>query len=218
MQAESHSGWVPYRLGPIQAWSHTGWVPFRLGPMQAGSHTGWVPCRLSPIQAWSHAGWVPYRLGPMQAESHSGWVPFRLGPMQAGSHSGLVPCRLGPIQAGSHSGLVPYRLYAGMGPTGRRNLAAGYLNPSGCGIINVYYEYILSPTPLTGRIQDLWKGGGGRSGYCERRRRVSFWRVPFEDPLWNFKRGGARPLRPPPPESASDIYMTLPIIIYLPII
>ena len=30
-----------------------------------------------------------------------------------------------------------------------------------------------------------------------------FWRVPFEDPLWNFKRGGGAPLRPPPhPESA----------------
>ena len=26
----------------------------------------------------------------------------------------------------------------------------------------------------------------------------------LEDPLWNFKRGGARPLHPPP-ESASDI-------------
>ena len=46
--------------------------------------------------------------------------------------------------------------------------------------------------------------GGGRSGNRERRRREGFWRVPFEDPLWNFKkRGGARPLRPPPPESAS---------------
>ena len=44
---------------------------------------------------------------------------------------------------------------------------------------------------------------GGRSGYRERRWREGFWRVPFEDPLWNFKRGGARPLRPPPPESAS---------------
>ena len=41
--------------------------------------------------------------------------------------------------------------------------------------------------------------GGGRSGYRERRRREGFWRVPFEDPLWNFKRGGgARPLRPLP--------------------
>ena len=48
-----------------------------------------------------------------------------------------------------------------------------------------------------GRIQDLWKGG--HSGYRERRRHEGFWRVPFEDPLWNFKRGGARPLRPPPP-------------------
>ena len=56
-----------------------------------------------------------------------------------------------------------------------------------------------------GRIQDLWRGGGAAA-------------VPFEDPLWNFKRGrrrgrapplalledplwnfkrGARPLRPP---------------------
>ena len=39
----------------------------------------------------------------------------------------------------------------------------------------------------------LWnfKRGGGRRG-----------RAPslalLEDPLWNFKRGGARPLRPPP--------------------
>ena len=39
--------------------------------------------------------------------------------------------------------------------------------------------------------------GGGRSGYRERRRREGFWRIPFEDPLWNFKRGG-HPLRPPP--------------------
>ena len=39
--------------------------------------------------------------------------------------------------------------------------------------------------------------GGGRSGYRERRRREGFWRVPFVDLLWNFKRGGARPLRPP---------------------
>ena len=31
-----------------------------------------------------------------------------------------------------------------------------------------------------GRIQDLWKGGGGAAA------------VPFEDPLWNFKRGGRR--------------------------
>ena len=45
--------------------------------------------------------------------------------------------------------------------------------------------------------------GGGRSGYRDRRRREGFWRVPFEDPLWNFKRGGAPPA-PPPPESASD--------------
>ena len=42
------------------------------------------------------------------------------------------------------------------------------------------------------------EGGGGRSGYRELRRREGFWRVPFEDPLWNFKRGGARPLCPPP--------------------
>ena len=55
-----------------------------------------------------------------------------------------------------------------------------------------------------GRIQDLWKGGGGRSGYRERHRREGFWRVPFEDPLWNFKRGGRAPPAPPPPESASD--------------
>ena len=41
------------------------------------------------------------------------------------------------------------------------------------------------------------RGGGGRSGYRECLRREGFWRVPFEDPLWNFKRG-ARPLRPPP--------------------
>ena len=32
-----------------------------------------------------------------------------------------------------------------------------------------------------GRIQDLWKGGGGAAA------------VPFEDPLWNFKRGGGGP-------------------------
>ena len=60
---------------------------------------------------------------------------------------------------------------------------------------------------MQGRIQDLWKGGGGggggRSGYRERRRREGFWRVTFEDPLWNFKRGG----RPPPPESASAFPM-----------
>ena len=31
-----------------------------------------------------------------------------------------------------------------------------------------------------GRIQDLWKGGGGAAA------------VPFEDPLWNFKGGGAQ--------------------------
>ena len=39
----------------------------------------------------------------------------------------------------------------------------------------------------------LWnfKRGGGRRG-----RAPSL--VLLEDPLWNFKRGGARPLRPPP--------------------
>ena len=41
--------------------------------------------------------------------------------------------------------------------------------------------------------------GKGRSGYRERRRREAFWRVPFEDPLWNFKRGGRPPPLPPPP-------------------
>ena len=43
------------------------------------------------------------------------------------------------------------------------------------------------------------RGGGGRSGYRERHRREGFWRVPFEDPLWNFKRGGRAPPAPPPP-------------------
>ena len=46
-------------------------------------------------------------------------------------------------------------------------------------------------------------GGAGAKGYRERRRREGFWRVPFEDPLWNFKRGGGTPPAPPPPESAS---------------
>ena len=52
---------------------------------------------------------------------------------------------------------------------------------------------------IQGRIQDLWKGGGGGGGgYRERCRRKGFWRVPFEDPLWNFKGGGARaPCAPP---------------------
>ena len=54
-----------------------------------------------------------------------------------------------------------------------------------------------------GRIQDLWKGG--RSGYRERRRREGFWRVPFEDPLWNFKRGGA-PCAPPESASVYGLY------------
>ena len=40
-------------------------------------------------------------------------------------------------------------------------------------------------------------GKGGRSGYRERRRREGFWRVPFEDPLWNFKRGARAPCAPP---------------------
>ena len=35
-----------------------------------------------------------------------------------------------------------------------------------------------------GRIQDVWKGGGAAA-------------VPFEDPLWNFKRGGGRRGRAP---------------------
>ena len=39
--------------------------------------------------------------------------------------------------------------------------------------------------------------GGGRSGYRECRRREGFWRVPFEDPLWNFKRGARAPCAPP---------------------
>ena len=38
--------------------------------------------------------------------------------------------------------------------------------------------------------------GGGRSGYRERHRREGFWRVPFEDPLWNFKRGARAPCAP----------------------
>ena len=58
----------------------------------------------------------------------------------------------------------------------------------------------------TNRILTVFRGGsricgkGGRSGYRERRRREGFWRVPFEDPLWNFKRGGGRapPAAPPP--------------------
>ena len=37
---------------------------------------------------------------------------------------------------------------------------------------------------LQGRIQDLWKGGGAAA-------------VPFEDPLWNFKRGARAPAAPP---------------------
>ena len=39
------------------------------------------------------------------------------------------------------------------------------------------------------------KGGGGRSGYRERHRREGFWRVPFEDPLWNFNPLILNPLR-----------------------
>ena len=38
-----------------------------------------------------------------------------------------------------------------------------------------------------GRIQELWKGGGGGAAA-----------VPFEDPLWNFKRGARAPCAPPP--------------------
>ena len=65
-----------------------------------------------------------------------------------------------------------------------------------------------------GRIQDLWNGG--RSGYRECRRREGFWRVPFEDPLWNFKKGGRRAPPPPPPplESASDTCMLWTTHIY----
>ena len=47
--------------------------------------------------------------------------------------------------------------------------------------------------------------GGGRSGYRERRRREGFWRVPFEDPLWNFKGGGA----PPAPPYYINLYGTI---------
>ena len=68
--------------------------------------------------------------------------------------------------------------------------------------------YVCMYVYVQGRIQDLWKGGGGgRSGYRERHRREGFWRVPFEDPLWDFKRGGARAPCAPPPESASDVCM-----------
>ena len=44
---------------------------------------------------------------------------------------------------------------------------------------------------VQGRIQDLWKGGGAAA-------------VPFEDPIWNFKRARAPPAAPPP-ESASGV-------------
>ena len=50
-------------------------------------------------------------------------------------------------------------------------------------------------------------GKGGCSGYRERRRREGFWRVPFEDPLWNFKRGGRAPPAPPPPLNPLVIYV-----------
>ena len=39
---------------------------------------------------------------------------------------------------------------------------------------------------IQGRIQDLWKGGGGAAATL------------FEDPLWNFKRGARAPCAPPP--------------------
>ena len=40
------------------------------------------------------------------------------------------------------------------------------------------------------------KGGGGGAAATASE---GFWRVPFEDPLWNFKRDGRAPPAPPPP-------------------
>ena len=80
-----------------------------------------------------------------------------------------------------------------------------------------YMQWIKGARPLLGRplsrahdslqgwIQDLWKGGG-RSGYRERRRREGFWRVPFEDPLWNFNGGGRAPHAAPPPLNPLVVY------------
>ena len=49
---------------------------------------------------------------------------------------------------------------------------------------------------LIGADPGFVEGGGGHSGYRERRWREGFWRVPFEDPLWNFKGGALRPPNP----------------------
>ena len=65
----------------------------------------------------------------------------------------------------------------------------------GGGSLILLYEYT---TTFRGGSRICGKGGGG-SGYRECRRREGFWRVPFEDPLWNFKRGPRAPCAPPPP-------------------
>ena len=70
--------------------------------------------------------------------------------------------------------------------------------PFGTIIIGSYHS-------MQGRIQDLWKGGAQRQSRLNtlfgiskggRRGRAPSLAL-LEDPLWNFKRGGARPLRPP---------------------
>ena len=49
----------------------------------------------------------------------------------------------------------------------------------------------------TGADPGFVERGGGAQRLPRAPQARRFWRATFEDPLWNFRRGGARPLRPP---------------------